>query len=255
MTSALTMASKTHIAGTPEVWSAGRIGSLDQFRGYCVAVMLVVNFCDGLKAVPEWIRHHDTYFSYADSIMPGFVFAVGFSYRLTMLRRISRDGAAKAYLHAVQRGLALVLVSLVMYGFNDSFVSTWADVSRSQVRDFLAGLVKANLWETLAIIGVSQVVILPFIGRRPWVVQVAMVGLMVTHMLACHSFNVAFIFGQPNWMNDFFGVPTLTCWDGGCFGLIAWGAIMLAGAVAHDRVTGRTASQMLSRLILLSSVL
>lgn len=254
MMSAFRMTGTTLSETSPEVSVAGRIGSLDQFRGYCVAVMLVVNFCDRLKAVPEWIRHHDTYFSYADSIMPGFVFVAGFSYRLTMLRRIRRDGSGKACLHAVLRGLGLVFLSLVMYGFNNSFAKTWAEVNRDQVRDFVAGLIQANLWETLAIIGVSQIVILPFIARNSWVVLVAMMGLMVAHMLACYSFNFALMFGQPNWMNEFVGVPTISCWDGGCFGTIAWGAIMMAGAVTHDLLIGRRSSQMLSRLISLSLV-
>lgn len=252
MTSASISTTETASASPVQVASSSRIGSLDQFRGYCVAVMFIVNFCGGLKAIPEWIKHHDTYFSYADSIMPGFIFAAGFSYRLTMLRRIPRDGAGKAYLHAVFRGLGLVLVSLVMYGFNDSFVKTWAEVNRNSVWDFVAGLIKANLWETLAIIGVSQIVILPFIARRPLVVFLTFIGLMVTHMLACYSFNFAFMFGQPNWMNNIFGIPTKSCWDGGCFGTIAWGAIMMAGAVTHDLVIGKTAKQMLTRLLLLS---
>ena len=29
------------------------------------------------------MKHNNTYFSYADSIMPSFLFACGFSYRLT----------------------------------------------------------------------------------------------------------------------------------------------------------------------------
>src|SRR5690606_39175426 len=97
---------------------SGRIGSLDQFRGYAVAAMFVVNFSGSLKAMPDWIKHHDTYFSWADSIMPAFMFAAGFSYRLTMLRRIPRDGKLAAYRRAILRGLGLVAVSLAMYGFN-----------------------------------------------------------------------------------------------------------------------------------------
>jgi predicted acyltransferase len=251
-----TVVAPTSNSSTPAVVASisSRIGSLDQFRGYCVAVMFIVNFCGGLRAIPDWIKHHDTYFSYADSIMPGFIFAAGFSYRLTMLRRIPRDGASGAYLHAFWRGLGLVLVSLIMYGFNDSFVKTWDEVNKSQVWDFVAGLIKANLWETLAIIGVSQIVILPFIARRFLVVLLAMIGLMVAHMLFCYSFNFAFMFGQPNWMNNYFGIPTKGCWDGGCFGTIGWGALMMAGAVTHDLIIGKTASQMLTRLLLLATL-
>ena len=212
---------------------AGRVGSLDQFRGYAVAVMFIVNFCGGLAAIPDWIKHHDTYFSYADSIMPGFLFAAGFSYRLTMLRRIPRDGAFAAYSHAALRGLGLVLVSISMYGFNGSFAEKWSEVNSTQVWDFFAGLIKANLWETLAIIGVSQIVILPFIARRTAVVALGMLGLLFGHML----------FGQPNWLNEYWGAATNGCWDGGVFGTMSWGAIMLGGGLTHDLVIGRSAGR------------
>ena len=230
--------------------TAGRLGSLDQFRGYSVAVMFIVNFCGGLAAIPNWIKHHDTYFSYADSIMPGFLFAAGFSYRLTMLRRIERDGAYAAYSHAIWRGLGLVVVSLAMYGFNGSFVETWAEVNSTQVWDFVAGMIKANLWETLAVIGVSQIVVLPFIAKRTAVVALGMVGLLVGHMLFSYSFNFAFIFGQPNWLNEYWGVATKGCWDGGCFGTMSWGAIILGGGLAHDMVIGRSSGRAARNLIL-----
>lgn len=226
-----------------------RVGSLDQFRGYAVAVMFIVNFCGGLKAIPDWIKHHDTYFSYADSVMPGFLFAAGFSFRLTMLKRIPRVGAAAAYRRAVTRGLALVLVSLAMYGFNDSFVKSWNDVSPTQVWDFVMGMIKANLWETLAVIGVSQIVILPFIGGSTAAIFFGMVGLMIGHMLFSYLFNFDFIFGQPNFLNAYWGAAKQGCWDGGVFGTMTWGSIMLAGALTHDLIIGKSPSQSLGRLI------
>ena len=228
----------------------GRLGSLDQFRGYAVAVMFVVNFCGGLAAIPTWIKHKDNYFGSADSIMPAFLFAAGFSYRLTMLRRIPRDGAAAAYRPAVWRGLALVVVSLAMYGFNDSFVKSWNDVSRTQVWDFVMGMIKANLWETLAVIGVSQIVVLPFIAARTGTVALGMLGLMVGHLLLSYSFNFAFVYGQPNWLNAYWGAARQTCWDGGVFGTMMWGAIMLAGALSHDIVMGRRPGRAAAGLLL-----
>ena len=71
-----------------------RIVSMDQFRGYTVAGMFLVNFVGGLAAFPEVLKHHNghPYFSYADTIMPSFMFAAGFSYRLTVLRRLGQQG-------------------------------------------------------------------------------------------------------------------------------------------------------------------
>ena len=96
---------------------SSRIVSMDQFRGYTVAGMFLVNFVGGLAAFPEVLKHHNghPYFSYADTIMPSFMFAAGFSYRLTILRRLAQQGPARTYGHILIRSLALVLVSLVMY--------------------------------------------------------------------------------------------------------------------------------------------
>src|SRR3974377_1054226 len=101
--------------------SPSRIVSVDQFRGYTVAGMFLVNFVGGLALFPEVLKHHNghPYFSYADSIMPSFMFAAGFSYRLVALRRLQQLGAASTYAHFLVRSVALVLVSLVMYANGD----------------------------------------------------------------------------------------------------------------------------------------
>jgi len=68
--------------------SSSRIISLDQFRGYTVAGMMLVNFIGDFAAAHPVFKHHNTYFSYADTIMPAFHFAVGFALRLTLLKRL-----------------------------------------------------------------------------------------------------------------------------------------------------------------------
>ncbi|HUE17197.1 MAG TPA: heparan-alpha-glucosaminide N-acetyltransferase domain-containing protein, partial [Planctomycetaceae bacterium] len=98
-----------------------RIASMDQFRGYAVAGMFLVNFLGGYAAIHPVLKHNDTYFSYADSIMPSFMFAVGFSFRLTYLRRRSQSTAWQTVWTYMRRSLALVVVSLVMYGFGGHF--------------------------------------------------------------------------------------------------------------------------------------
>ena len=49
--------------------------------------MFFVNFVGGYKAIPAVFHHHHTYCSYADTIMPQFLLAVGFGMRLSYLRR------------------------------------------------------------------------------------------------------------------------------------------------------------------------
>ena len=59
--------------------SAPRISSLDQFRGYTVLAMFLVNFVAGYQQVPRWLKFEHTYCSYHDTIMPQFFLAVGFA--------------------------------------------------------------------------------------------------------------------------------------------------------------------------------
>src|SRR5436305_6166147 len=106
----------------------GRIASLDEFRGYTVAGMLLVNFIGGFHAVGAIWKHHNTYCSYADTIMPQFFFAVGFAYRLTFLKRLRALGPAAATVAAVRRNLALIVLGFVVYHL-DGGAKTWAGLS------------------------------------------------------------------------------------------------------------------------------
>lgn len=109
--------------------SSRRIASMDQFRGYTVAGMFLVNFLGGYAAIHPVLKHNNNYFSYADSIMPSFMFAVGFSFRLTYLRRRSQSSALSTVWTYVRRSLALIVVSLVMYGVGTDF-HNWADFDK-----------------------------------------------------------------------------------------------------------------------------
>src|SRR5688572_16811475 len=96
-----------------------RLVSLDQFRGYTVLGMLLVNFLGGYAVCPQILRHSHDYVSYADTIMPQFLFAVGFALRLTFERRVRAQGAPRAYARMVRRLLGLVLVSFLIYHVGD----------------------------------------------------------------------------------------------------------------------------------------
>jgi predicted acyltransferase len=82
-----------------------RIDSLDQFRGYTVAGMFLVNFLSPFVAAPFILKHHSSYCSYADTIMGNFLFAVGFAFRLSFGRRAIQQGLAQAYWHAAVQAI------------------------------------------------------------------------------------------------------------------------------------------------------
>ena len=122
---------------TIEQPTSRRIVSLDQFRGYTVAGMLLVNFLGGYEAVPAILKHHNTYCSYADTIMPQFFFAVGFAYRLTFLRRMEGDGYWAACRAALKRNAGLILLGFVIYHLDGRF-ATWAELRDSAIGELLA---------------------------------------------------------------------------------------------------------------------
>jgi len=299
---------------------------MDQFRGYTVAGMFVVNFLGSFAAIHPVLKHNDIYFSYADSIMPSFLFAVGFSFRLTYLRRLQQTSYWPTVWTYVRRSLALVVVSLVMYGFGSDF-HEWkqfaemppefqpfrpkasrthsfdelisearkanpkaderaivalasaigaspddprtkhaASVADQETTDFvgparlrtedwktltpnqqllvhlriaLAKLLKSDLWETLAIIGVTQLVVLPFVGWSFWGRFSALVALGVTHLMLSYWFNWDFLYAlNDNWMAKLWMTGQSRGWDGGFFGPLCWAIAMLAGTLAYDLVIG-----------------
>src|SRR5262245_35498996 len=112
-----------------------RIVSLDQFRGYTVAGMIVVNFLGSFLCVPAVLKHNNTYFSYADSIMPAFHFAVGFALRLVLLNRIAAVGAGRAYRSIVRRCFGLILLSTILELAATAPSLRWPDLRSKSVWD------------------------------------------------------------------------------------------------------------------------
>src|SRR5688572_15407556 len=92
--------------------------------------MFVVNFLGGFAVVPPVLKHHHTYCSYADTIMPQFLFAVGFSMRLVLLRNSERDGRGVAVRRAALRCLGLIALGVIVYHLDGRFRS-WAEMEKA----------------------------------------------------------------------------------------------------------------------------
>ncbi|QDU79756.1 hypothetical protein Pla110_14700 [Polystyrenella longa] len=255
--------------------TSGRIVSMDQFRGYTVFAMLIVNYLGKFTNTWEPLKHDDYWLNFPDTIMPAFIFAVGFSFRLTILRRIPKFGATKTYLTYIKRSLALCLVSIVIYGAGvefgpyDSFFENpyTGEVATDQLAIYNAGqsaffdippyfgqhclvllaqFFKSALWETLAIIGGTQLLIMPVIRLSFWGRVLTMVGFSLTHVFITWWFNWQFMYGWQqdgiwinpeiglhNWMGDLFETGGRS-WDGGLFGLFGFASVMLAGSLCYD---------------------
>jgi predicted acyltransferase len=216
----------TRDATSSEPAGAGRLSWLDQYRGYTVLGMFVVNFIGSFHAVPAVLKHHHTYCSYADTIMPQFLFAVGFAYRMTFLRRLASSGWWGAIWHAIQRNLALILVGFIVYKLG-SGVKSWADITGGAVWTALGHGLKRDLFQTLVHIGVTSLWVLPVIGAGVWTRVAFTAGSAVLHfVLSCV------------WYYDWVLTPPVGI-DGGPLGFLTWTVPLLVGSLAYDALSSR----------------
>jgi predicted acyltransferase len=201
-----------------------RIASLDQFRGYTVAGMLLVNFLGSYAVVPAILKHHNTYCSYADTIMPQFFFAVGFAYRLTFLRRLEGAGAWAATRAVLQRNAGLILLGVVLYHLDGKF-SSWQELIALDPRDLLARAFRRELFQTLVHIAIASVWVLPVIAAGP--------GPRVVFLLASAGLHLGL--SARFYLDWAWTTPVI---DGGPLGFLTWTIPLLVGSLAYDAIAG-----------------
>ncbi len=234
-----------------------RIQSMDQFRGYTVAGMLFVNYIGDMEAFHNVLKHHSVYFSYADSIMPSFFFAVGYSFRLTVLRRLPELGAWRTFWSYFRRSLTLILLSLMFFGFGfgpDAY-KDWKVYSWQMAWHLVTKVIKSDLWETLAVIAVTQIFLLPFISRSIRFRAVVMLCCLAMHAVLSYLFNFNFAHQQPNALEDLlvkyldWDAIDKRCWESGPVGILNWSVAMLAGSIAYDIVAKNSSLKAVSKLL------
>jgi predicted acyltransferase len=224
---------------------------MDQFRGFTIVGMILVNFLsefDWFNNNYPVLKHHNTYFSFADTIMPSFHFAVGFAFRLVLLRRIAGVGKTQAYYQAIRRNLGLIVVSMVISLSSGRFAS-WEKMESEGWRSILASFFKCDFWETLAIIGVTSLWVLPVIGRSKQVRLLFLLLSLGAHALLCHWFNFKFMYNQPCALDSLWVKNDTNGLDGGPFGFLAWAVPQLVGSMAYDVVTNQNPSKAFANLI------
>jgi predicted acyltransferase len=207
---------------SPHQTTRNRIASLDQFRGYTVAGMLLVNFIGGFGEVGAVWKHHNTYCSYADTIMPQFFFAVGFAMRLTFLRRLKSLGVWPAIRAAIARSLGLLLLGFVIYHL-DGEVKSWEQLQNLGLRGFFAQAFKREIFQTLVHIALASLWVLPVIAAG----TILRAGFLIASAALHLGLSRWFYFDYAS------GLPVI---DGGPLGFLTWSIPVLVGSLAYDVV-------------------
>ena len=207
-----------------------RVASLDQFRGYTVFGMAFVNFLGGYAFLPDLFKHKHTFFSYADAIMPQFFFAVGYAFRLVLLRAMEREGYPAALRKGLMRCLGLMLVAFVVHGASGG-VGTFDELKKYDFWSFLHAAFKRGYFQTLAHIAVTSLWVLPVImlsgrSRLIWAILSAMIHIAI-------SFGFKHL-GWWTWSNYDWTLANPVAIDGGPLGFLTWTMPLIAGSFAFD---------------------
>ena len=202
--------------------SPARLAALDQFRGYTMVGMLLVNFLGNYEVCPRILQHSHDYCSYADTIMPQFLFAAGFAMQLSLGRRL-QQGGQRPWARAIRRILSLAAIAIVWYSFCD--LSAIVQKFRTEDTTVVLGtLCKRNLFQTLLHIAVTSLWILPVIGASSSmrIGHLAFSGLL--HVFLSGWFNFQWVNSNP------MGI------DGGPLGFLTWSIPAICGTLACDLV-------------------
>ena len=233
--------------------SAGRIPSLDQYRGYAIFGMLLVNFFGhyGVKWVDdlslEWLKtplyfffgkqlhHHNEYMTYADTIAPIFMFVVGIGLRLSWVKRVEKTPANVARKSMAGRYFTLVLIAFAIY-------SGW-------------------LWDALMSIGLAGLVALLVVDKK-WSVRIAYaLGLVVAYQLIFSFTSYGEWLLRLGQYGEELAWPWITIFlplreellgtriNGGPIGHWSWAFMLIFGTIAYDIMATGDRKKILSGLI------
>ena len=208
---------------------------MDQFRGYTMAGMFLVNFIGAFAVMPAVLKHHNNYNSYADTIMPQFFFAVGFSLRLALLKNIVGMGRAAAYDKAIRRCLSLILIGLVVYHLDGQY-NRWDDLRQVGLYGFFARSFWRNPFQALVHIAITSLWVLPVIAASTRIRVIFLAGSALLHLLLSQWFWYALLWNKR-------------VIDGGQLGFLTWAIPTLVGSLAYDWVAKRGPQEAMKPLL------
>lgn len=155
----------------PQVKAAGRLASIDAYRGFVMLLMMaeVLRLAKLAKALPDsalwkFLAYHQTHVAWAgcslhDLIQPSFSFLVGVALPFSLANRLARGQSVKRAIgHAAWRALVLVLLGVFLRSIgkpetNFTFEDTLSQIGLGYLPLFLIGLCPRKVhWLALAVI-------------------------------------------------------------------------------------------------------
>eukprot|EP00762_Andalucia_godoyi_P005574 ANDGO_00510.mRNA.1 hypothetical protein len=181
-----------------------RLNAVDQFRGWTIFLMFLVNFYADPNGTEHWwwpIQHKRHHFRLATLVLPHFMWLSGYATAMSMERAMQSGqstSAREAYRAVVFRSLRMLLLGLALYSKAPLYWTTWWD---ALVDLALAGLAVA--WLNFYAVWVR--------------ICVALLGMLVYTVVLTQTNYATFI-------------DQYSLWDGGPAGTLMWISIYMLGS-------------------------
>jgi predicted acyltransferase len=187
-----------------------RIEFLDQFRGFTVLLMIVVNVLAEFTLTPAWLKHSMVLgtITIPDFVITMFMFIIGVALDLAFFRSRERRGAGRTMERFLRRGLLLIAFGLL--------------------GSLLLGRDLIGVWGVFQTIGLAGIIALPFMFLPPRVRPVT-----VLLLVAAYPAIVALGFGRWLEAHDTGrpgGIPGGLAWQAS-FCSARWSAVACAGTI------------------------
>jgi len=185
-----------------------RIDAIDQFRGFAIICMVLINFGTNIQTVPAWLKHaSDVGLTFPDLGAPAFIFVIGLTFGLSFRHRSQQGGVTAAYGHFVRRYLA--------------FLGMGAIVSAGETA--LGINTSGTDWGVLQAIGGAGLVTLTVISL-PTQYRLALgLALLAIYQVLLNTFWLDLVLRSPH---------------GGLPGTLSWAALLIMATVLGDLFQG-----------------
>ncbi|HEX5707738.1 MAG TPA: heparan-alpha-glucosaminide N-acetyltransferase domain-containing protein, partial [Pyrinomonadaceae bacterium] len=153
------------LRGERDLAAAGRMVSLDVFRGITIAGMILVNNPGTWSAIHPPLAHAEWHgWTPTDLVFPFFLFIVGVSITLALSRRAERGGPRRdLYLKILRRAAVIFALGLLLAGFPNYDLSTIripGVLQRIAVCYLVASVIFLNTrWRAQAVIAASLLLV------------------------------------------------------------------------------------------------
>lgn len=202
------------------VSTSQRYKSVDEFRGFAIIAMIIVNFLATYLAIPPFLKHAKGIgLTVADLVAPFFLVTIGLLYKKSFLKRVSLKGRIPTYLHMATRYLLITVIGVI-----------GVCVARGRL---------TTEWGVLQSIGVAGLIVLPLVELDFWVQIAVALSAVIFYQFVLFPFVHQIIVNSKH---------------GGIIASLSWASMLLLGVAAGYFFDLKNLFQTIKRLLIFALI-